>query len=72
MKDCEKMSRVEMFCYSATRKQKGRDDGTVARVQKDKKKQNGKGNSYIEAESTISLEKYNKKLMNAIWGSYNR
>lgn len=61
-----------MFCYSATRKPKA-SDGTVARVQNEKKKQNGSRTpQYIEAESMISLEKYDEKLMNAIWGRYNR
>ena len=68
------MSRLAMSCYAATKHQYPDSDKKVARVQSKEKKQ-GKGrssNKYGEMEATISLDKYNGKLMNSIWGLYNR
>ena len=68
------MTRLAMSCYAATKHQYPDSDKKVARVQTKDKKQ-GKdrsSNKYGEMEATISLDKYNGKLMNSIWGLYNR
>jgi len=68
--DCNKMSRVTMSCYAAS---KHIADETVARVQpKEKPKPSKPINKYGEMETSVSLDKYNGKLMNSIWGLYNR
>jgi len=68
--DCSKMSRVTMSCYAAS---KHIADETVARAQpKEKPKSSKPINKYGEMETSVSLDKYNGKLMNSIWGLYNR
>lgn len=64
------MSRVSMSCYAATKHQ----NATVSRMQeKPKEKPKTKpANKYGEMETSVSLDKYNGKLMNSIWGLYNR
>jgi hypothetical protein len=67
--DCSKMSRVSMSCYAATK----HADSTVARFPTKDKPKGGKPlNKYAEMETSVSLDKYNGKLMNSIWGLYNR
>lgn len=61
------MSRVSMYCYAATKHQ---SDVTVA-FKKEKPKAKP-ANKYGEMETSVSLDKYNGKLMNSIWGLYNR
>lgn len=59
-----------MSCYAAS---KHIADETVARVQpKEKPKSTKPINKYGEMETSVSLDKYNGKLMNSIWGLYNR
>lgn len=66
------MSRVAMSCYAAV-KHVPEKDGNVARMQTKEKPKGGKNqNKYGEMETTVSLDKYNGKLMKAIWGLYNR
>lgn len=58
--------------FNFAKKAKG-NDGTVARVKNEKAKQHVPRNTpYIDAEAMIGLKKYDDKLMNAIWGRYNR
>jgi hypothetical protein len=64
------MSRVSMCCYAATKCNSKGGDGTVARLQNEKTKT--KATQYNEMETSIQLDKYNGKLMNSIWGLYNR
>lgn len=63
-----------MSCYAATKHQYPEKDSKVARVQSKEKKQGKErsANKYGEMEATVSLDKYNGKLMNSIWGLYNR
>jgi hypothetical protein len=62
-----------MSCYAATKHQYPEKDNKVARMQvKEKKNSAERPNKYGEMESTIALDKYNGKLMNSIWGLYNR
>lgn len=63
------MSRVSMCCYAATKHQ---SDDTVARKQPKEKPKAKPANKYGEMETSESLVKYNGKLMNSIWGLYNR
>lgn len=66
------MSRLAMSCYAATKHQYPEKDQKVARLQpKEKKFSNGQ-NKYGEMETSVSLDKYNGKMMNSIWGLYNR
>lgn len=70
--DCNKMSRVTMSCYAASKHIPDRD-GTVARMQpKEKPKSTKTGSKYGGMETSVSLDNYNEKLMNSIWGLYNR
>lgn len=70
---CE-MSRLTMSCYAATKHQYPEADNKVARVQAKEKKPSKErpANKYGEMDGTVSLDKYNGKLMNSIWGLYNR
>lgn len=63
------MSRVTMCCYAAT---KQKNDVTVARMQPKEKPKTKPASKYGEMETSVSLDKYNGKLMNSIWGLYNR
>ena len=66
------MSRVTMSCYAAAKHNADRDE-TVARMQsKDKPRTSRNTNKYEEMATSIALDKYNGKLMNSIWGLYNR
>lgn len=61
-----------MSCFAAT-KHCERDGSTVSRMKPTEKPKATKHTSkYEEVASAISLDKYNQKLMNAIWGIYNR
>lgn len=65
------MSRIAMSCYAAAKHPCTDNDNKIARVvSKDKPKER----KYEKdgAISVISLDKYNGKLMNSIWGLYNR
>lgn len=67
--DC-KMTRIAMSCYAAAKHPSTDKDNKVARVMsKDKPAEQRK---YEKEGATISLDKYNGKLMNSIWGLYNR
>lgn len=68
--DCHKMSRISMSCFAAT-KNPPRDGNTVSRM-KSKPKPKSYAVKYEEVSSALSLDKYNQKLMNSIWGLYNR
>lgn len=60
-----------MSCYAAAK----HSDNVVARKKhrEHKEKQKSKPvNKYAEMETSVSLDKYNGKLMNSIWGLYNR
>ena len=57
-----------MSCYAAAK----HTDTTVVKYSKDKPKGGKPLNIYAEMETTVSLAKYNGKLMNSIWGLYNR
>jgi hypothetical protein len=58
-----------MSCYAATKHQViSEKDSKVARIQS-KDKKSTIFNNFAEAEM---IDKYNGKLMNAIWGIYNR
>lgn len=67
------MSRVAMSCYAAA-KHPTEKSGSVACIQpKDKSKTATKRpNKYGEIETSVSLDKYNGKMMFSIWGLYNR
>jgi hypothetical protein len=73
VKDCYKMSRMSMSCYAAAKHTTDKNS-TVARIQpKEKPTKTTKHiNKYADMETTLSLDKYNGKLMNSIWGLYNR
>lgn len=61
-----------MSCYAATH-HNAHKDATVARMQpKEKPKATKPTSKYGEMETSVSLHKYNEKLMNSIWGLYNR
>lgn len=61
-----------MSCYAAA-KHVPEKEGAVARIQtKEKPKTTKRPNKYGEMETSVSLDKYNGKLMNSIWGLYNR
>lgn len=61
-----------MSCYAAATHSCDKDP-TVARMQpKEKPKPTKQANKYGEMETSVSLDKYNGKLMNSIWGLYNR
>lgn len=63
------MTRIAMSCYAAAKHQSSEKDNKIARIQtKDKPAER----KYAETEATVSLDKYNGKLMNSIWGLYNR
>jgi hypothetical protein len=63
---------MSMSCYAAA-KHNADKSATVARVQpKEKPKTTKHVNKYGDMESSLSLDKYNGKLMNSIWGQYNR
>lgn len=63
------MSRISMSCYAATKHQYSEKDNKIARLRpKDKPIER----KYTETEAPIMLDKYNGKLMNSIWGLYNR
>jgi hypothetical protein len=66
------MSRLSMSCYAATKHSmvKENKDNKIARVQVEKPRANDRPKKYGEVE--ILLDKYNGKLMNSIWGLYNR
>lgn len=66
------MSRLSMSCYAATKNPCQFQDTKVARIQKEKKTSTERPNKYGEMETSVSLDKYNGKLMNSIWGLYNR
>lgn len=68
--DCN-MTRIAMSCYAATKHQclDKKAEKKVARVMPKIKPAERK---YAETEATIALDKYNGKLMNSIWGLYNR
>lgn len=63
------MSRITMSCYAAAKHPCSDKDNKVARL---KSKEKPMERKYGETEATISLDKYNGKLMNSIWGLYNR
>lgn len=59
-----------MACYAAAKHQNSeKDQNKVARVKPIRKPIERK---YAETEAPIMLDKYNGKLMNSIWGLYNR
>ena len=69
--DCIKMSRVTMSCYAASKHISG-SGGSVAYIKpKDKLKSTKPVNNY-GTKISESLHNYNGKLMNSIWGLYNR
>lgn len=71
-KACVEMSRVSMNCYAATKHPSG-NNGTIARTQsKEKPKVNKHAYNYGDIETSVSLDKYNGKMMFSIWGLYNR
>lgn len=68
-----------MSCLAAKKYAKSDRDGegfgagTVSRLKpKEKPKSSKYGSKYEEVSSALSLDKYNQKLMNSIWGLYNR
>lgn len=66
------MSRVSMCCYAAT-KSASEQKGTVARVQPTEKPKPKKfAIKYGEMETKKAMDNYDAKLMNSIWGRYNR
>lgn len=69
--DCSNMTRLSASCYAATKHGPGKD-ATVARVPKKEKSKSKNQMKHGEMETTVSLDKYNGKLMNSIWGLYNR
>lgn len=67
------MSRVSMICYAATKHPHPGNNGANARAQsKEKPKVNKHANNYGDIEASVSLDKYNGKMMFSIWGLYNR
>lgn len=65
------MSRITMSCYAASKHIPDKD-GSVSRMkQAEKPKSTKPVNEYGEIKTSLSLDKYNGKLMNSIWGRYN-
>jgi hypothetical protein len=63
---------MSMSCYAAAKQNKNQNS-TVARTEpKEKPKTTKHVNKYGDMETSLSLDKYNGKLMNSIWGQYNR
>lgn len=70
--DCFNMSRVSMCCYAAV-KSSAEQSAPVARVQPTEKPKPKKfAIKYGEMETSTSMDNYDAKLMNSIWGRYNR
>lgn len=66
------MTRISMSCYAAA-KHHSQKETSVARIPpKEKPKVKKNANKYGESETSVSLDKYNGKMMFSIWGLYNR
>lgn len=61
-----------MSCYAAAKHVPAKNTTVSSMQTKEKPKTSKNQIKYGEMETTVLLDKYNGKLMKAIWGLYNR